>query len=275
LAAVGGVGRRNPPRIGARRVVAVLTLGTAVTLVPLACSSTSESPEAGTNGEGEGRGDGRLTFALTGAPRSNILALHRGRDMETQVAPTKDQKTAVPCASGMAVLDMRWAIEKMLGASILKLALERVTPSAREEYMHATPLSWVTYGTLAEVHDAVAAVTRVDAMVLADKLARLTVERSFTTVWRIFLRFTSDEAIIVRTPAFYAKSRSVGYMASRILEPGKSESIVSGFPTIPQRDIVILAASIETVITLAGRKDVKSSGERMPDGARFITRWQV
>jgi hypothetical protein len=195
--------------------------------------------------------------------------------METQVTASKAPKTAVPCASGMAVLDMRWAIEKMLGPSILKLALERVTPAAREEYTHATPLSWVTYTTLAEVHDAVATVTRMNAMVLADKLARLTVERSFTTVWRIFLRFTSDEAIIVRTPAFYAKSRSVGYMASRILEPGRSESIVSGFPTIPDRDIVILAASIETVITLAGRKDVKSKGERTPDGARFITRWQV
>ena len=112
-------------------------------------------------------------------------------------------------------------------------------------------------------------------MELADRLARVTVERSFTTVWRVMLRFTSDEAIISRTPAFYAKSRSVGQMATRILVPGKSESIVSGFPTIPERDIVILAASIETVIALAGRKDVKSVGERTRDGARFLTRWRV
>jgi len=170
---------------------------------------------------------------------------------------------------------MRWAIEKMLGPAVLKAALERVTPPVRDEYLHATALSWVTYTTLAAVHDAVATESRTNAMVLADKLARLTVERSFTTVWRIFLRFTSDEAIIVRTPAFYAKSRNTGYMASRILVPGKSESIVSGFPTIPDRDIVILAASIETVITLAGRQDVKSKGERTTDGARFFTRWRV
>ena len=83
------------------------------------------------------------------------------------------------------------------------------------------------------------------------------------------------EAIIVRTPAFYAKSRSVGHMSSYILVPGKSETIVSGFPEIPERDIVILAASIETVIALAGRRDVKSKGERTPDGARFLTSWRA
>lgn len=193
--------------------------------------------------------------------------------MTTSTAP-RNTKSAAPCASGMAVLDMRWAIEKTLGAEALKTALERVSPSARQEYTHITSLSWVSYATLAEVHEAVAAVVKQDPMKLADKLARVTVERSFTTVWRIFLRFTSDEAIIVRTPAFYAKSRSVGYMASRILEPGRAESIVSGFPAIPDRDIVILAASIETVLTLASRQDVKAQGERFSDGARFHTRWR-
>jgi hypothetical protein len=175
----------------------------------------------------------------------------------------------------MAVLDMRWSIQSTFGREALDQALERVTAAAREEYTHATALSWVTYATLAEVHDALAAVTRIDPMVLADRLARVTVERSFTTVWRVFLRFTSDEAIIVRTPAFYAKSRNTGAMASRILFPGRSESIVSGFPTIPERDIVILAASIETVLTLAGRREVASRGERIADGARFITRWNA
>jgi len=193
--------------------------------------------------------------------------------MTTRTAP-RNVKSAAPFASGMAVLDMRWAIEKTLGSDALRTALDRVSPAAREEYTHATSLSWVSYATLAEVHDALATETKNDPMKLADRLARVTVERSFTTVWRIFLRFTSDEAIIVRTPAFYAKSRSVGYMASRILEPGLAESIISGFPTIPDRDIVILAASIETVLSLAGRKDVRSQGERNADGARFMTRWK-
>jgi hypothetical protein len=175
----------------------------------------------------------------------------------------------------MAVLDMRWSTEATFGREALQAALAKVTPAAREEYTQANALSWVTYATLAEVHDALAAVTGIEAMALADRLARVTVERSFTTVWRIFLRFTSDEAIIVRTPSFYAKSRNVGAMESRILFPGRSESIVSAFPTIPDRDIVILAASIETVLTLAGRREVQSRGERIAEGARFITRWKV
>jgi hypothetical protein len=195
--------------------------------------------------------------------------------MQTTRTPSKAPKDAIPCASGMAILDMRWATEKMLGAPLLQAALEKVSPAARDEYTHMTALTWVTYTTLAEVHDAVATLAKIDSMVLADRLARIAVERSFTTVWRVFLRFTSDEAIIVRTPAFYAKSRSVGYMASRILSRGQSESIVSGFPTMPQRDVVILAASIETVLTLASRQEVKSKGERTADGARFMTTWRA
>jgi hypothetical protein len=189
--------------------------------------------------------------------------------------PSRRPAAAIPCASGMAVKDMRWAIEKELGADKLEAALGRISPAARDEYTNATALSWVTYTTLAEVHDAVAGEAQEDPMALADRLARVTVERSFTTVWRIFLRFTSDEAIILRTPAFYAKSRNVGRMETRILTPGTSESIVSDFPTIPQRDIVILSASIETVLTLAGRAEVKSRGERIHGGAKFFTRWSV
>jgi hypothetical protein len=188
---------------------------------------------------------------------------------------TSKPAASTPCASGMAVKDMRWAMEKVLGADTVQAALNRISPAAREEYMSATALSWVTYATLAEVHDAVADVAKQNPMTLADRLARVTVERSFTTVWRVFLRFTSDEAIIVRTPAFYAKSRNVGRMETRILTPGTSESIVSGFPTIPERDIVILSASIETVLTLAGRAGVKTKGERISDGAKFMTRWAV
>jgi len=172
-------------------------------------------------------------------------------------------------------MDMRWAMERVVGHEKLQAALDRISPAARAEYTHATALSWVSYTTLDEVHEAVATVAQENPMKLADRIARVTVERSFTTVWRVFLRFTSDEAIVVRTPAFYAKSRNVGRMETRILSPGTSESIVSEFPTMPDRDIVILAASIETVLTLAGRSDVKTKGERTTEGARFLTRWRI
>ena len=56
----------------------------------------------------------------------------------------------------MAILDMRWATEKMLGAPLLQEALAKVSPAARDEYVQMTALSWVSYTTLAEVHDAVA-----------------------------------------------------------------------------------------------------------------------
>ena len=79
----------------------------------------------------------------------------------------------------------------------------------------------------------------------------------------------------MRTPAFYAKSRNIGKMTARIVQPGHAESIVSEFPGMPHRDVVILAASIETVLSLAGRQEVKSRGERTADGARFMTRWRV
>jgi len=157
----------------------------------------------------------------------------------------------------------------------LSEALARVPPEARHEYENITAITWVTYETLRVVHDTVADIMGVDAEVLAERVARLCVERSFTTVWRVLLRITSDEAIVVRTPMFYSRSRNIGTMSARIIEPGRSESIVSGFPTMPDRDIMVLAVSVETVLTLAGRRDVKCRGERSPDGAIFFSRWRV
>ena len=121
----------------------------------------------------------------------------------------------------------------------------------------------------------VARIANKDPEEIVVPLARATVTRSFTTVWRILLRITSDAAIVQRTPAFYTRSRNVGKMSAQILSAGIAESIVSEFPGMPLRDIVALAASIETVLTLAGRVDVKSRGTRTPDGARFLTRWRV
>lgn len=103
----------------------------------------------------------------------------------------------------------------------------------------------------------------------------LSTERTLSTVWRVLLRFTSDEAILDRTPMMWERTRNVGRLELVSLEPGCSVLEVKGWPGMPQRHARILAINIETVLRCAGREEVRCHWKRTADGAVYQTRWRA
>lgn len=97
------------------------------------------------------------------------------------------------------------------------------------------------------------------------------IERSFATVWRVFLRFTGDEAIVRRAASIYARTRSRGTMTARLVGPGRGVAEVTGWASIPPRDVRALGVSIAAFLRLAGRTNVAVQGEKTAAGAR----WQI
>lgn len=180
-----------------------------------------------------------------------------------------------PCASGVNVIAMREAMEELVGASVVAAAIERLPAEVRREYLEATPLSWVRMTTSWQVVDAVAAEAGRDPERLYDEAARRGIERSFKTVWRVLLRFTSDQALVARTAVIFNKSRNVGDMTSRIVGPGRAESTITGWPGMKDRHIRGITISMEAVLTLAGRRGVRVTATPTRDGASFQARWSV
>jgi hypothetical protein len=177
--------------------------------------------------------------------------------------------------AGQAVLDTRWAFEQVLGCDGVLRALSTLPEDVRSDYERATPIAWIPYATMRAVHDAFAREAREPIEALLDRTVPLALERSFKTVWRLLLRFTNDEALIARAPLLYQRTRSRGTMTARIERPGVGLCELSGWASIPARDIHALTVSIRSFLELAGRQGVTVVGERTSGGGRFRVTWRV
>jgi len=181
----------------------------------------------------------------------------------------------VPSASGISVLDLRAALEEIVGKDVVAEGLASLPAATRGEFTEITALSWVPLASITRVVDAVAVVARKNPERLIDEAVRRAVERTFKTVWRVMLRFTTDAALIARTPVIYSLSRNIGRLTARMLAPGKSEVTLSDWPGVSARHVRTLGISICTVVTLAGRKEVAFTSTPSSDGAVFILTWRV
>jgi hypothetical protein len=181
----------------------------------------------------------------------------------------------VPSASGISVLDLRAALEEIVGKDVVAQGVASLPAETRSEFTEITALSWVPLATITRVVDAVAAAARKNPERLIDDAVRRAVERTFKTVWRVMLRFTTDAALIARTPVIYSLSRNIGRLTSRMLSPGRAEVTLSDWPGVSARHVRTLGISISTVVTLAGRKEVAVTSTPSSDGAVFRLTWRV
>jgi hypothetical protein len=181
----------------------------------------------------------------------------------------------VPSASGISVLDLRAALEEIVGKDVVAEALTMVPDQTRSEFVDITALSWVPLTTITQIVDTVAKVARKNPERLIDEAVRHAVERTFKTVWRVMLRFTTDAALIARTPVIYSLSRNIGKLTARMVSPGRAQVTLSDWPEVSPRHVRTLGISIVTVVTLAGRKDVGVTSSPSPDGAVFHLIWRA
>jgi hypothetical protein len=90
----------------------------------------------------------------------------------------------------------------------------------------------------------------------------------------VLLRFTTDQAIVARTPVFYARSFNVGQLSTEMVQPGMARVRLTGWPDVPQLTTIGLMVGIETVLRVAGRADVKMGQHRTQHGAEFLATWR-
>jgi hypothetical protein len=180
----------------------------------------------------------------------------------------------IPSISGISALDVLHALEEILGTDMYRRARASLSDQLRDELDAITALSWVPNTTFGSVVDRLAEHARREPEALLDEAVRRAVDRTFKTVWRTFLRFTSDEALIKRTPMIYARSRNVGQLSARIVAPGQAELRLIDWPDISDRQMRSIGVGIEAVVGLSGRHDVRMSCVHTSEGARYELRWR-
>lgn len=187
------------------------------------------------------------------------------------VAP---KAAAEPSAAGATIQTLRRVLEDMVGVNVMASALKKLPAKVREEFDPVTPMSWVPLTSTIAAVECIAAEAKRHPDELMDEAVRRAAEQMFRTSWRLLLRFTTDAALIARTPVMYSKWRNVGMLESNLLGPGRSEILLRGWPGVSERNVRTLGVSIETVLRLAGRRAVRIEWTRSSDGARYLAFWR-
>jgi hypothetical protein len=177
-----------------------------------------------------------------------------------------------PHVSGAIVLDQLKVAEELLGKDATGRALASMPAAAREEVAALLPVSWCTLTTADAIHEAMAREAREPVDEWHRKMVRTGMERTFSTIWRFFLRLTSIEQITKRAATMYGKSFDHGHMRAERVGPGHIVMTLAGWPDVPDRELAAIEVSTEIVIRLSGRTRGTVRMTRTPDGARFDVR---
>ncbi len=156
----------------------------------------------------------------------------------------------------------------------MRRVLGRVDPETRQLWTGATPVGWLPIAVLERVFGETAVELGRTISDLHSEVARVSIERTMRTLWRMLLRLTSDQALISRTPVIYAKSYNRGRLLAEIPRSGHAEVKLVDWPTVPDWPLRATRIGIETVLRIAGREGVEVSYTRDATGAAYVASWR-
>jgi hypothetical protein len=136
------------------------------------------------------------------------------------------------------------------------------------------PIGWMPIADMESVFAEMAAEMRRSVSDLHTEVARLSIERTFRALWRVLLRFTTDEALMSRTPAIFARSYNRGKLESSFPAKGRAVAKLRDWRNAPEWPLRATRIGIETVLVIAGRKDVRVKCTRTDDGAEYSAVWK-
>jgi hypothetical protein len=176
--------------------------------------------------------------------------------------------------SGAIVLDERKVMEKLYGEPVVAQALASMPEAQRRELEDALPVSWVSLEASDGMMIALASQLGRPPLEVHTEVVRKSVARTIHTLWRVLLHFTTDEALVRRTPLLYSKTCDLGELTSKIVAPGRAEIRLTGNPAATDLLLNGVVAGITAVLEYAGRKDVRVTYDRTPAGALFLASWR-
>jgi hypothetical protein len=173
------------------------------------------------------------------------------------------------------MLDQFKALEELYGRDVLDRAVMALSREQRVEYEELLPVSWCSIEMVGRVIEEVAKQAGETPSIVQERIVRIGVERALKTIWRVFLRLTSDEAIVKRAPILYSQSYDSGAFKAKLVGPGHAQMWLDGWADPPELELEGLATGISTFLDCAGRRDVRITWRRGPEGgAVFDVHWR-
>ena len=172
--------------------------------------------------------------------------------------------------SGTVMTTGREITREIIGPAAYARAMASVPPHVALEYGRVSPLTWVPLTIIEPVIQAVGVAAGRDPLELQDDVARATVERSLRSIWRVFLRFTSNEAILSRIPLIYGRSYNKGRIVATFPRPDRAVIELLEWPNAPTHILRTTRVGLEVTLRALGRASAYVSMERTPGGALYV-----
>jgi hypothetical protein len=182
--------------------------------------------------------------------------------------------------SGALATDELRVLRSQIGADAYTKVLASLGEAAQAELRALTAVSWIDVEHIKVEHikavflAAARETGRRPEQVHRDAV-RGGIEHTFRSVWRLLLRVTTDNALVTRTPAFYARSYDTGALTARIVSPGRADLLLDGWPNGGEYSMRGVGIAVEATLTLAGRTGVQVSFYRTATGAKYLATWDT
>lgn len=173
---------------------------------------------------------------------------------------------------GAVLLEQRRVMEELVGPERFASVVAELPPDIRDEYERLTMLSWCRHSTATAVTTHVGEALGRRPEDFQAEVVRLGIERTFRGIWKVLLKFTSDEALIKRTALLFSKTCDRGKLTAERLGPGHVSLVLSEWPDIPDLDIIAIATGIETVLRIVGRRTASVRWQREGPVVVFVAR---
>jgi hypothetical protein len=173
---------------------------------------------------------------------------------------------------GAVLLEQRRVMRELAGEEVYAAAMAELPEDVRREYERLSMLSWCRHSTATEVTQRIGHALGRRPEAWQAEVVRTGIERTLSGVWKVLLRFSSDDALIKRTALLYSKACDRGRLTAEQLAPGHVKLTLSEWPDIPELDLIALATGIETVLRVVGRKTVIVTWAREPPVVTFTVK---
>jgi hypothetical protein len=168
-----------------------------------------------------------------------------------------------PSIYGAIIAQTRAVLIERIGREAYDAALALLPPADADLYANANALDWVPIRVIEAVARAAGQVTGREWQALNDEVSRLGSRRAFGSVWRVFLRFTSDEALMTRGPTIFGKTYSHGRVQAEFSQNGTAR-IALEWPQAPDLAVRTLRIAIEELLAAGGAHARESADGPQP-----------
>lgn len=163
----------------------------------------------------------------------------------------------------------------MVGDDAVDQAFASLSRAQQDVLESAVPAAWIPVSVVDVFYEAIARCAGRHLESFFPEVVRLGITQALRSVWMVLMRLTTDRALLSRSPIIYGRGHSVGKIEPTILGPGKATVVLSGWPGVPELRRLGVAAGVQAVMDVAGRKNVTVRYDATDDGAIYHVRWKA